>query len=95
MLDTLPPNKKYSWRDMVPMCTRSTATGFSPYYLAYGQKPGLPVNLHSGIQRADMNATTSTKFVQQLYERLKWAYKTTQHVINKKTRGISKIANIK
>ena len=36
MLGTLPPNKKSSQRDMVPMlvhvynCTRSTATGFNP-----------------------------------------------------------------
>ena len=45
MLGTLPPNKKSSWRDMVPIlvhaynCTRSTATGFSPCYLMHGQKP--------------------------------------------------------
>ena len=30
-----------------------------------------------------MNAATSTKFVQQLHERLKWAYKTAQHVTEK------------
>ena len=75
---------------MVPMlvhvynCTRSTATGFSPNYLMHGQKPQLPVDLYFGTQKADMNATTSTKFVQQLCERLKWAYKTAQHVIEKK-----------
>ena len=45
MPGTLPPNIKSSWRDLVPMlvhvynCTRSTAIGFSPYYLMYGQKP--------------------------------------------------------
>ena len=31
-----------------------------------------------------MNATTSTKFVHQLHETLKWAYKTAQYVIEKK-----------
>ena len=30
-----------------------------------------------------MNATTSTKFVQQLHERLKWAYKTAQQITEK------------
>ena len=30
-----------------------------------------------------MNGATSTKFVQQLCERLKWAYKTVQYVIEK------------
>ena len=64
-------------------CTRSTATGFSPYYLMYGQKPWLPVNLYFGTQKADMNATKSTKFVQHVHERLKWAYKMAQHVIRK------------
>ena len=86
----LPSNKKSSWRDIVPMlvhtykCIRSTATGFSPYYLMYAPKPQLPVDLYFSTQKADMNATTNTKFVQQLHERLKWAYRTAQHVIEKK-----------
>ena len=71
MLATLPPNKKSSLRDMVPTpvhvynCTRSTATWFSPYYLLYGWKPQLPVDVYFGTQKVDMNATTSIKFVQQ------------------------------
>ena len=95
MLGTLPPNKKSSLRDMVPMvvhvynCMRSTATGFSPYYLMYGQKPHLPVDLYIGTQKVDMNAATSTKFVQQLCERLKLFYKAAQHVIKRKIKDIS------
>ena len=52
MLSTLPQNKKSSWRDMVPTlvhaynCSRSNATGFSPYYLMYGWNPQLPVDLY-------------------------------------------------
>ena len=77
MVDTLPTNKKFSWSDMVPTlihaynCTRNTTTGFRPYYLMYDQKPWLQVDLYFGTQKAEMNATTSTKFVQQLHERLK------------------------
>ena len=41
----------------------------------YGQKPRLPVDLYFGIQKVDINVTTSAKFVQQLREWLKWAYK--------------------
>ena len=52
----------------------------------YGQKPQLPIDLYFGTWIADMNATTSTKFVQQLCERLKWAYKTAQHVIEKENK---------
>ena len=89
MLGTLPPNKKSSWRVMVPTLvhvynhTISTATGCSPYYLMYDQKPQLPVSLYFGIQKADMNAANSTEFVQQLCERLKWAYKTAKQIIEK------------
>ena len=48
-----------------------------------GWKPQLPVDLYFGNEKADMYATTSTKFVQQLHERLKWAYKTAQNIIEK------------
>ena len=64
MLGALPP-KKSSWRDMVTMlvhaynCTRSTATGFSPYYLVCSWKPLLPIELYFGNKSADMNATKS------------------------------------
>ena len=49
----------------------------------HGQKPRLPVDLYFGTQKADMNATTSTKFVQQLHDRLRWGYKTVQQIIEK------------
>ena len=42
-----------------------------------------------------MNVTTSTKFVQKLHERLKWAYNTAQHVIKIKTRDIGETMIIK
>ena len=64
-------------------CTRSTATGFNPYCLMYGQKPKLTGDLYFGTQKVDMNATTGTKFVQQLHDRLKWAYKTVYQIIKK------------
>ena len=85
MLGTLPPKKKSNWTDMVLTlvhvynCTRSTAVGFSPLYLMYGQKSQLLISQYFGIQSADMNATVSMRFVQQLHERLR-AYKTTQQV---------------
>ena len=47
--------------------------GLAKYYLMYGQKPQLPVDLYFGTQKVDMNVTTSIKFVQQLCDRLKWA----------------------
>ena len=50
-------------------------------------KTFIPVDLYFGTQKAGMNATTSTKFVQQLCERLKWAYKIAQQIIEKETLG--------
>ena len=52
----------------------------------YDEKPWLPVSLYFGTQKVDMNATTSTKFVQQLHERLQQAYKTTQHIMEKENK---------
>ena len=89
MLGTLSQNKQSSWRDMAPTlghaynCSRSTATRFSPYYLMYGQKLQLPVNLYFGTQKADMNAATSTKFVQQLFGKTKMGLQNTPNVIEK------------
>ena len=86
---------------MVPMlvhaynCTRSTPMGFIPYFLMYGQKPQLPGDLYLGTQRADMNATNSTYFMQQLWKKLKWEYKTAQHVIKNEKRDIGEITIIK
>ena len=51
----------------------------------YDKKPWLSVDLYFGTHKADMNATTSTKFVQQVHERLSSAYKTAQHVIEKES----------
>ena len=45
MLGTLPDKPKSTWREQVPTlvdaynCTRNNATGFSPYYLMFDQKP--------------------------------------------------------
>ena len=93
MLGTLPPKKTSSQRDMVPTLvhapnyTRSTAVGFSPYYLMYGQKPQLLVDLYFGTQSTDMNSITSIKFVWQVNEKIRWAYKTAQQVIERENKG--------
>ena len=58
MLGTLPDKPKSIWREQVPTlvdaynCTRNNATGFSPYYLMFGQKPYLPIDLLFGTNTA-------------------------------------------
>ena len=99
-LGTLPPKKKSSWRDVVLTlvqvhnCTRSAAKGFSPYYLMYGQNPTSNWSILQDPQCRHENHN-QYKFVQQLQERLKYAYKAVQKVIVRETKGISKITIIR
>ena len=53
-------------------CTRINATEFSLYFLMYGRKPRLPINLYFSTQTADLCASTSTRFAQQLRDRLQY-----------------------
>ena len=60
MLGTLPDKPKSTWREQVPTlghaynCMRNNATGFSPYYLMFGQKPHLLIDLLFGTNTADL-----------------------------------------
>ena len=91
MLGTLPEKPKSTWREQLPTlvhvynCTRNNATDFSAYYLMFGQKPHLPINILFGMNTADLKGNTSTKYVENLKRRIKWAYKTTNEVVKKET----------
>ena len=51
MLGTLPEKPKCTWREQVPTlvhaynCTRNNVTEFSLYYLMFGRKPHLPIDI--------------------------------------------------
>ena len=51
MLGTLPEKPKSTWREQIPTlihaynCTRNNVTDFSPYYLMFGRKPCLPIDI--------------------------------------------------
>ena len=54
MIGTLPDDHKNCWIQHVPTlvhaynCTRSNATGYSPYYLLSGCRPLLPIDIKFG-----------------------------------------------
>ena len=63
-------------------CTRINATGFSPYYLMFGQKPHLPIDLIFGTNAANLKGNSIT-YVENLKRRMEWAYKTANDIIKK------------
>ena len=89
MLSTLSEKPKSTWREQVPTlvhvynCTRNNAADFSPYYLMFGQKPHLPIDILLVRNTADLKDSTSTKYVKNLKQRTEWAYKTTNKVVKK------------
>ena len=56
-------------------CTRSNATGFSPYYLLYGGHPLLPIDIEFGVMIPDLSETVTLKYIKELQRRLEYAFR--------------------
>ena len=84
MLGMLPQEKKSDWKNHIGAlvhvynCTQNSATGFSPYYLMYRRQPCLPVDVALGLVPHSAMAPTTSKFVQQLREHVKWGHKKAE-----------------
>ena len=52
---------------------RSLITGYSPYFLMFGHRPRLPVDLLFPTVRQDENSQTTDEYVSSLYDKLKLA----------------------
>ena len=84
MLGTLPKEKKSEWKNHIGTfvhaynCTQNSATGFSPYYLMFGRQPHLPVDVALGLAPCTITEPNTTKFVQKLRERNKWAHEKAE-----------------
>ena len=89
MLGTLPEKPKSTWIEQVPMlvhahnCMRNNVTDFSLYYLTFGRKPHVPIDIIFGTNTAELKDNASTKHVENLKLRLKWGYKTANEVVKK------------
>ena len=89
MSGTLPEKNKITWREQVPTlvhaynCTRNNVTDFSLYYLMFGQKLCLPIDIPFGTNTANLKGNTCTKYVKNLKQRMDWAYKTANKVVKK------------
>ena len=79
MVGTLSDDRKADWKEHLQAlthaynCTRSDATGFSPYYLLFGRAPRLPIDVQFGLPPQPFAATSKSKYVQELRRRLRWA----------------------
>ena len=80
MLGTLPEEFKVEWMNHINTltyaynCTRSSATGFSPYYLLYSWHPLLPIDVELGVMTPDLNEVVTSKYVKQLQRRLEYTF---------------------
>ena len=80
MLGTLPEDFKNKWPQHVSTltyaynCTRSNATGFSPYYLLYGRQPLLPIDIEYRVFTPELSEAVTYKYVQELKSRLEHAF---------------------
>ena len=64
-------------------CTRNNVTDFSLYYLIFGRKLCLPIDIHFGTNTAEMKGNYSAKYVENLKWRIEWAYKIANQVVKK------------
>ena len=74
MIGKLDPEKKTKWLAHIGSIiiaynsTRSLVTGYSPYYLMFGRRPWLPVDLLFLTHSTRMMTRTIDKYVANLYD---------------------------
>ena len=79
MIAKMDPNKRTKWPwHLGPIliaynATRSLITGYSPYFLMFGRRPRLPVDLLFLTIRRYENSRTTDEYVMSLYDKLKSA----------------------
>ena len=76
MIGKLDPEKRKKWPAHIGSIiiaynsTRSLVTGYSPYYLMFGWRPRLPIDLLFPTHRTQMLTRTIDKYIASLYDHL-------------------------
>ena len=79
MIAKIEPEKRAKWPShfgpilIAYNATRSLITGYSPYFLMFGCRPRLPVDLLFRAVRRDENSQTTDEYITSLYDKLKSA----------------------
>ena len=77
MIGKLDPEKRRKWPAHIGSIiiaynsTRSLVTGYSPYYLMFGHRPRLPIDLLFPTHQTQMLTRTIDKYVASLYDHLR------------------------
>ena len=77
MIGKLDPEKRQKWPAHIRSIiiaynsTRSLVTGYSPYYLMFGRRPRLPIDLLFPMRRTQTLTRTIDEYVTSLYDRLR------------------------
>ena len=89
MIGKLDPEKRKKWPYHIGSIliaynsTRSMVTGFSPYFLMFGRRPRLPIDLLFPTHRAQGLTRTIDEYVANLYDRLRDSLKIAQDCAEK------------
>ena len=89
MIGKLDPEKRWKWPEHIGSvliaynATRSQVTGYSPYFLMFGRRPRLPVDLLFPTVNNREWTCTIDEYVKALYERLRECLKLAQESATK------------
>ena len=84
MFGILPTYLKKIWQEWVTTlthaynCTVLSVTGFSPYFLMFGQTPKIPLDVEMGVTLIDQEQPSYQNYARKLQAKLKWAYQKAQ-----------------